>query len=592
MKVFESGDVFEGRVKSVDIGRSEVWESGSGRSFFEYSYITVEARFSREVIRRLLETSFLVVEDEDENGGKEYYVYETAGITPYHIQVPIVKDESLPVEIRSEFLEKLWEDWQKDETQKWLNIRAVYTGYKLEFDGENLNFRRVPKVIPLVGSPVYLLTRDVSAKFVGWSGDKAVEIGKIQGLDLPLYVNLENLVRYHLGVFGFTGSGKSNLTSFLIRKILEKLPDTSVVVFDVSGEYLVHLADLVFKNGVFISTESFEDENGKRNVELLLDSQVIPESLGSDGFVEKIKDIFAEVLERRFYPLPKYPSTLYTPKDIIEFLEDPSFLSELTTKQSKDVRNKIVDYISRNFSNEMTTPFSKIFQDKVDKVKEFHNSLSTTIPEAGSKEYLFYDVLWSVKSVLNGLKLLPDIISEVLSNESKNKVFIFYIPEPELARHYVASFIRKTFEFKKKGHRKRVVCVLDEVQEFIPASVKKDDGTAESSRQVEFLARHGRKFRFHLVLASQRLAHLNTSVLAQLQSYFVGSLPRSYDRGVIASAFATNPEIISKCVLLDTGQWLFSSFRAITQKGVHVILQTPNNEEILKHELDRLEVKR
>ena len=586
-QVFEERDVFDGRVKSVDVGRSEVWE-GSGKSWLEYSYITVEARFSRDAIRRLLETSFLVIEDKNGSRAedkKEYYVYETAGISPYHIQVPIVKDDSLPLEIRNEFLEKLWDDWQKDNAQRWLNIKAVYTGYKIEIDegsGE-VRFKRVPKIIPLVGSPVYLLTREASAKFVGWSGQNAVKIGEVQGLDLPLYVNLENLVKYHLGVFGFTGSGKSNLISFLVRKMLENLRDTSFVIFDVSGEYLVHLADLVLKHGVFASTESFEDESGQRNVDILLDSQVIPESLESDDFIENLKEVFEKILERRFYLLPEYLNTLSTPQEILELLDKPGFVSTLSTQQALFVKDKIAKYVSDGFKgDELNKPLNEFPQDTLEKFRDF---LKGIIPKAGARYGAFQIILSSVESAMEGRGHLSAVISEILSPKSENKLFVFYIPEPETARFYVSEFIRKTFELKKRGYRKRVVCILDEVQEFIPASTKKEDGTTESSKQVEFLARHGRKFRFHLVLASQRLAYLNTSVLAQLQSYFVGSLPRNYDRGVIASAFAANPEIISKCVLLDTGQWLFSSFRAITQKGVHVILQTPNNEEILKREL-------
>jgi uncharacterized protein len=36
---------------------------------------------------------------------------------------------------------------------------------------------------------------------------------------IPIYINFDNLVRYHFGIFAFTGGGKSNLLSNLLRKI-------------------------------------------------------------------------------------------------------------------------------------------------------------------------------------------------------------------------------------------------------------------------------------------------------------------------------------------------------------------------------------
>ncbi|TDA37456.1 MAG: ATPase, partial [Candidatus Methanomethylicota archaeon] len=107
------------------------------------------------------------------------------------------------------------------------------------------------------------------------------------------------------------------------------------------------------------------------------------------------------------------------------------------------------------------------------------------------------------------------------------------------------------------------------------------DATEESNRAVESLLRQGRKYRANCWICSQRVAHLNTNALQQLHSYFVSTLPRSYDRYVIAEAFGLSYDLVDATVSLETGEWLFVSYRATKQKNVPVFIRAPNNEAIL-----------
>jgi len=58
--------------------------------------------------------------------------------------------------------------------------------------------------------------------------------------------------------------------------------------------------------------------------------------------------------------------------------------------------------------------------------------------------------------------------------------------------------------------------VIDEAQEFIPQDARKGDNAYESSRAVERLLRHGRKYNLFCWVSTQRIAHLNTNALQQL----------------------------------------------------------------------------
>jgi DNA helicase HerA-like ATPase len=158
-------------------------------------------------------------------------------------------------------------------------------------------------------------------------------------------------------------------------------------------------------------------------------------------------------------------------------------------------------------------------------------------------------------------------------------LIIVYTPEPRDARVASSRFISRLLYLKKHGYRRRVGVVLDEAQEFIPYDTRRDDLTLQSSLAVESLLRQGRKYRAHCVLATQRVAHLNTNALQQLHSYFVSTMPRYYDRLVVAEAFSLNYEVLERTTELDTGQWLFVSFKSTKQRNVPVFIQTPNNED-------------
>ncbi|HKW03994.1 MAG TPA: hypothetical protein VJN71_01725, partial [Nitrososphaerales archaeon] len=103
--------------------------------------------------------------------------------------------------------------------------------------------------------------------------------------------------------------------------------------------------------------------------------------------------------------------------------------------------------------------------------------------------------------------------------------------------------------------------------------------TAESSRAVERLLRHGRKYHMHGWISTQRLAHLNTSALHQVHSYFVGTLPRPYDRQLVGDTFAIDDALLERSLHFAPGDWLLASYRATNTQNVPVFFHAINNEE-------------
>ena len=547
------------------------------------SVAVLEAKFDFKVLDRLHQPSFVGIERLTSNGSKIYLIYEIINLRPTHFQM-LGMDVSLPKTVRLEFLTRINDSWGESE-ETWLDIIAVPTGYSLELEGGEPRFAKTT-LIPLIGSRAYLLSNYTVRKFL--CVDDGVPIGNLMGFDMPLTVDIESIVRYHAGVFGFTGSGKSNLTSYLIRKAVEAIPDLKVVVFDVAGEYPIHLLDLLTTSGVVFSTEEFQGD-----ISNFINAQAIPETLEErlpeSVLKERVKRLFEEGRVQRIVA-----------EDSEEFKVDLDFI--LTTLQniyesgkagatSANLKLKeIMKHLIEGKGYNRSTDLAELRDEDREYLIQTLEELVDSAPERSSLKIDLTAILNYLKepSRLRGSEyvesrvLTPSaLVSQLLRGEHPT-LSILYLPDPDTARLVAAKLINTLLYLKKtRGVRRKVLIVLDEAQEFIPDRTLKSDYSDESNKAVEALLRQGRKYRAHCWLSTQRVAHLNVNALQQLHSYFVSTLPRLYDRIVIADAFSLSYDILEKTTELDTGQWLFVSYKATKQKSVPTFIQSPNNEDIL-----------
>src|SRR4029079_9961621 len=96
--------------------------------------------------------------------------------------------------------------------------------------------------------------------------------------------NIEKLIHYHVGVFAFTGSGKSNLTSLAIRKAMNTMSDVKFVVCDISAEYAINILDLLksLPSRIILTdtlTDYGDDSDGQKIDKDFLVRHIVPECL-------------------------------------------------------------------------------------------------------------------------------------------------------------------------------------------------------------------------------------------------------------------------------------------------------------------------
>jgi hypothetical protein len=544
------------------------------------SVAIIDARFQLPLLDMLSNPVFLAIERQTAEV-LTHLIYEAIAPKPTHFQ-ELGMDTATPTIIRREMLQTIDQSWGRSD-ESWIDIIAVPTHHRMDIKDGELDFNKT-RLGGLVGARAHLLSRDAIDHFL--SIRNGVPIGELLGFGLPLKVSMDNLVRYHSACLGFTGSGKSNFTSKLIREALRAEPDLRVVVFDIAGEYFIHLADFFAKNGFVYSTERFD------SLEQFFDSQVIPETLeeklGKSKAIERIaKSVMSE---GRLRQIRTGHGTVLTLGFVLSKLE--SVGDRAGSVQASVTKEKIESIMAKE-KLRANTPVSALEGGARDKFLALIAEAEENAPErsglkgdmAAIREYLA-----KPKEELSDKPITAGDLAKRILDEEEGTVNVVYLPDPLDARLIVSQFISNLLYLKKTAGKakEKTLLVLDEAQEYIPDRTRGDDHTDISNIAVEELLRQGRKYRAHCWLGTQRVAHLNVSALQQVHSYFINVLPRIYDRITIADAFAVSYDLLDKTLDLETGQWLFVSYKAARRKNVPVFIQAPDNEETLANALEAL----
>jgi len=530
----------------------------------------VDARFQLTLLDMLANPVFLAIERQTAQG-LTHLIYEAIAPKPTHFQ-ELGMNTATPTIIRREMLQTIDQSWGRSD-ESWIDIVAVPTHHRMDENDGRLEFKKT-RLSGLVGAKVHVLSREAIDQFL--SIKDGVPIGELLGFDLPLRISMENLVRYHSACLGFTGSGKSNFTSNLIREALRTQPDLRVVIFDIAGEYFIHLADFFEKNGIVYSTERFE------SLEQFFDSQVIPETLeeklSESKRVEKIAR--AVMNDGRLRHIETGHGTMLTLGFVVDKLAGVG--DRAGAVQAAVTQEKLRSFMAQEKLRH-DTPLAAIKGPAREKIKAIITEAEASAPERSGLK-------GDMAALLNYFESAPEAptakpiaapdLANIILDGDPGTVNVVYIPDPTDARVVVSQFISSLLHLKKTAGRakEKTLIVLDEAQEYIPDRTRSDDHTDISNIAVEELLRQGRKYRAHCWLGTQRVAHLNVSALQQVHSYFINVLPRIYDRITIADAFAVSYDLLDKTLDLETGQWLFVSYKAARRKNVPVFIQAPDNE--------------
>ncbi len=443
--------------------------------------------------------------------------------------------------------------------------------------------------LPMLGAEAKLLSYEFMQKILNKgldeNEDNITEIGKLQHNNkIRVLIRIEDLLRLHFGIFGFTGAGKSNLISTLISKLLENSPKgTKIVIFDIMGEYLALLSDLLYKYPsskiIGIGSKTFVEsiykyyqnenrDNLKKAAIDLLKTTLFPKKLFLKRkyfyypFVEFLKRKIFKVYEEGIF---SNVNKLFEEAGINRLnisQKDKPALDEILkifgNKKISDVKDELLKEIKNLLAQVSTTNAQKVLKYVQ---KKLENMRETFLPE---------DALISI----------PRLVEE-LNNEEEKGLYIIQSHDPDALKRFVFYLSSNIYERRRQeGIIKPLVSfIFDEADEFIPQD-KYKKGDSEISRQaIELLARRGRKFGLGIGIATQRVVYLDTNIMSQPHTYFISKLPRVSDRERVAEAFAISEDIFEQTFKFGKGDWLLVSHDATGLESVPFPIHTENAEE-------------
>lgn len=574
---------FQARVRSHKTSYLTSQVRGSEVTF-RSSTAVLEAKFDLEVLDVLHSPSFVGIERPTKNNRKVYLIYEIVGVRATHLQ-ELGVEISMPKVLREEFLQTIERGWEEAK-ETWIDVVATSTGYLAKVEDGKVIFERT-ELSPLTGKQAHLLSKEAVMSFV--CVEDGTEIGSLIGSDVVITSKIDAMVRYHTGVFGFTGTGKSNLTSVLIRKAIESIKDLKVVIFDVAGEYAINLLDLLEEGAIFTTERRIANRK-----EDFVRSQVIPESLEEEmegaEKIERILNLTHEQGKVNYLSLTEKELTEVQVKSIIDFLSSLAQSERAGALAAKIALREFMSFVNKYGFEEENRLEDIVLNSKV--AEEFRTifvrlkgNLHGMSSEAKTVDVILGQLEAKEEKTEREEIKNPEWLAKWILDKDSPRLVILYLPNLVHARQVAARFANCLLNLKKEGFSDvNVLAVFDEAQEFVPDKAKKEDYTEHSNIAIEDLLRQGRKYRAGCWLSTQRVAHLNVNALQQLHTYFASTLPRYYDRMVIADAYSLDYEILNRVAELDTGEWLFVSYKATKRKNVPVFIRTPNNEEfILKY---------
>lgn len=350
-----------------------------------------------------------------------------------------------------------------------------------------------------VRSPVYIASQDklievMKTNFNNQKMKTPVAVGKVEGTDIDVYIDLEEVVSKHMFITGTTGSGKSFFTKKFLCNVLEQDKCIEIFIFDPHGEYYEKLKNCIDEK--FILHIEFEDAIIPTDPDEIME---IIEQAGFGKLTNKNTNLGKELFSRLSrYIKPSLRITGLKEKSILDIIKEVNFEEQDKSKnKQKNPTEENADQVERyDIKDELIKTLIEIYGETT------LNSQPKQLRDIGELE--------GKRLYIYNLKKVTDPNSRV---------------------NLAGLILQEIFNKNKQDYRRRLV-VLEEAHNFAPergygdVSSGKDNISLVMARKI---ASEGRKFNLGLVVISQRPAQISKYILSQLNTQVLFRIINSSD---------------------------------------------------------------
>ena len=454
------------------------------------------------------------------------------------------------------------------------------------------DFQVTSRYVPMVGNKVSWISQDdYAAMYALGENVPSLRIGEDLLGDQEVNIPIDRIFASHIGVFGNTGSGKSNTLHRLYLNLFRSeygdgaLEKSKFIVIDFNGEYS---HDDSFgvpskKKNVFrLSTRSNSSDKIPISDEYIFDPEIlamlfdarpatqVPFINGTLKSYNEMNDNWDRYARFIIGTLLKLLITRDTSRGdaLSEWIElykkfidvDKCVLDRIKTSSERnykieDDEGKVLRYFNRNDTIEMHREYihNIILNDlfraflKVDPIMRMRyiikfSYIHNTAWGKVQREHLD-PLMKRVDVALNDL----DKIIEVRHDRPQNACSLFIVDllnaNQSIKRMIPMLFAKMMYgeQKNKKGSGSTSHLIIDEAHNILNAnSGELGDHWRDYRLDVfEEIIKEGRKFGFYLTLSSQRPADISPTIVSQIHNYFIHRLVNELDLRMIERTMPT-----------------------------------------------------
>lgn len=418
--------------------------------------------------------------------------------------------------------------------------------------------------LPSLGAEVFPLTNEELEAILYFHLDNSptVTLGNAvcQG-NLPIKVNVHNLLSRHFAILGSTGQGKTHFIAALLQKLLDIYQKPRIVIFDVNGEYNQAFQEKGgdFNNIVIGSPKKISTNKGTKTIK-------IPYyALGRQGLCRLLLPS-----ERSQYPALRFAiehlsfveadengARLAGSDENIFFDDCRSGDANCAFHDMQKLREKNNVNIASNWPHMraiacLAAEWYALSKAKSNNYERNYFQYGHVSPLINRIRGFIEDEQFCNVIDVNGGKPInggiqsesQHLIEKIFGNQESsdqhwvvNVVDLSNITEDLLP--YILGALLELFSaelFRKgPGNTYPTVLVLEEAHHYLKQYSTNED-ILDKNLAYERLAKEGRKYGLSLICSTQRPAELSSTVLAQCGTWCVFRLTNEIDQRSVASA--------------------------------------------------------
>jgi uncharacterized protein len=378
--------------------------------------------------------------------------------------------------------------------------------------GREGRFQRGVTDYPNIGDAVSLLRGGELRQVYGAADGDHAQVGDLQqDLQIPVHIDVDNIVSRHFAILGATGVGKSSGAAVILQKILDTRPNLRIFLVDPHNEYgrrfgsraqVLTPRNLRLPFWLFNFEEAVDAFFGGRpsvdeEVEIL--SELIPLAKGAYLQYKAGADrLLAKRRDPRDAGFTAGTPVPYRIEDLLSILDER--MGKLENRASRMTYHRLISRIE-TFRNHPRYAFM------------FENAT------VGGD---------TMAEILSSLFRLPI--------EGKPMTIMQLAGFPaEVVDSVVSVLCRMAFDFGLWSDGiAPLLFVCEEAHRYAPADRK--IGFGPTRRALSRIAKEGRKYGVFLGLVTQRPAEIDPTILSQCSSLFVMRLSNERDQELIRSA--------------------------------------------------------